>query len=152
MRKSFIFQIMIFLILALGNCISLKINPLPLPENMIEEIALCRKIDDSGELLKPLEITTDFRQDIEYVICFVSLRDVSQEIRLKWKWYSPDQELFKESKEVTVNKNVKFLEYVTAYDRITPGEEPKALGRWVVVVFMNDELIASKAFKVNSKE
>ena len=43
-----------------------------------------------------------------------------QRVRLKWKWYAPDNTLYKESDEVVVNEDEVYLEAVTAYDMISP--------------------------------
>jgi hypothetical protein len=137
------------LCLVFNCCISFKVRPLALPENLEAQITLCRKIDESGELLRPLEITSEFSAEIDYIFCFLELMNVQGEIRLKWKWFSPDNMLFRESKEAVVNKAGNLLESVTAYDKISVNFEDEVFGEWIVIVLLNDSLIARKSFIIN---
>lgn len=140
-----------FLILAIflnhtWNCISFKKEYLPPPDNRTEAIHLCRGIDDSGELLKPLDIQSEFTSKDEHIICFIQLKDIATKLSLRWKWYSPDKELVRDTGKVIVNRIEKYLEAVTAYDRLKPSLEENAEGQWTVVVFMNDKFIGKKTF------
>jgi hypothetical protein len=122
-----------------------------MPENINAEITICQKIDASGELLRPLEITSEFGLEAENIFCFIKLMNVQKEIKLKWKWYSPNNELFKESKEAVVNQNENFLEIVTAYDKIPLHFEDKTIGEWVVIILLNENFFARKSFIIKGK-
>lgn len=137
---------------ALGSCISLKVKPLTISENIVAESIICKKIDDSGELLKPLEITSEFGPQVESIFCFVKLVNIQKEIKLKWKWYSPNHKLFRESKEAIINQNQNLLEIVTAYDEIPPRYDNEFIGEWIVIILLNDNLIARKSFIIKKND
>ena len=139
-------------LLSLGSCITFKINSLSPPEEVVYEIQLCKKINDSGELLIPVETASTFTHNSDPIYCFIRVVEVSREIRMKWKWYSPDQILFRESEEVNVNKEEVFLEEITAYDKISLSEEKDWQGIWQVVVLIDDKLIARKSFLLKSSK
>lgn len=149
-RKIFLISLAAACCFGMARCISFNINVLVSPENVISEVAICEGIDDSGELLKPLEITSEFDSGAENIICFIGLVNVTQQIRLKWKWYMSEHELYRESPEVTVNEDEEYLEHITAYDKITYDSIKDMPGEWLVVVLMNNELIARRFFLVKS--
>jgi uncharacterized membrane protein len=132
--------------LFLAACLSFRVAPSPAPEDLAVEIYTCKKIDDSGELYKPLDITTEFALDDRDVICFVRMKNIRKAARLRWRWYAPDLSLFKETKDTIINAEEDFLEAISAFDRITIPGESKSDGQWVVAVFMDRELIARKSF------
>jgi len=117
----------------------------------VEYVYLCKKVDDSGTLLKPLDIQSEYTLEDEGIICFVRIKDVSQEIHLRWKWYSTDKQMVRDTGKVMINQDEKYLEVVTAYDRfrLNPKDKEKIEGQWTVVVFLNDKLIARKIFQIN---
>lgn len=133
-------------LLILSGCITFKINSLSSPEEVVFEMELCSKIEDAGELLEPLEIASEFPQDGRNIYCFISLMEVSREVRMKWKWYSPDKSLYRESEEVIVNSEGVYLEEITAYDKITPDIEKKWQGRWRVAVLIDGQFKVGKSF------
>jgi hypothetical protein len=134
------------------GCLSFKVVPSPAPEDIAFEIMTCKKIDPSGELYRPVETTSQFRAADKEVICFVRLRNIRKAVRLKWKWYGPDQRLFRESKEVLINANEDILETISAFDRLTIPAKDKSEGQWIVTVFMDRELIARTAFSVRRQD
>ncbi len=129
------------------GCISFKIEPLSDPARILHEVTLCREIDESKELLEPGDALAEFRTNRDPVICFLYLKDVAQKLELKWKWYSPDKTLFKESEEAVINREEIYLEAVTAYDRIEPEELANHPGQWSVSIFLNDALLTRVSFK-----
>jgi len=138
-----------FLILGL-SCISFKIPILPEPENQIEKIVLCEDIRTEDDLLVPVDIRSEFEQGRESIICFIQMRYTSREIALKWKWYSPEGKLLRDTGGIKVNPENMYLDYVTAYDRLRFESLPDE-GDWTVAVFINDNLIATHRFKIIKK-
>ena len=130
------------------SCISFKVEPPPDPSLIVREATLCREIDESGELLEPGEAVSDFRAGRDPVICFLHLRDVARRVGLKWKWYSPDNALYKESEEVFINREEIYIEAVTAYDMISPESPAEEQGLWSVAVLVNDVLLVRLTFRV----
>jgi hypothetical protein len=131
-----------------GGCISFRIEPLPEPELLVETFVLCKSVIPDGELLAPEETATDFDGRDPQVICFVGLTNVGRKMTLKWKWYSPDGMLFKETADVPVNATEVYLEAVTAYDRINMQRVGSYKGRWVVVILINGELAGRRTFTI----
>ena len=148
MRKIFTSLLAVIFLLSLCGCISFKVNPLPFPENFLVRAAVCKKIDDSGELLEPQEIMSEFDEEGQNIFCFIELANVSREITLQWKWYSPDKKLIRESSEVPVNQEIKYLESVTAYDKLSPDQGTTAKGEWTVIVLVNGKLAVRLTFSV----
>jgi hypothetical protein len=134
--------------LAGGGCVSFKIEPRPEPEQLVETLVLCKRVLPDGELLAPADITTEFVMDDPDVLCFVELKNVGRAMTLKWKWYAPDGSLFKETADVSVNKNESYLEAVTAYDGLDMQQEESFKGHWVVVILVNGELAGRRTFIV----
>ena len=147
-KKIFLVSLAAACCFGVDRCISFNINVLVSPENVISEVTICEGIDGSGELLKPLEISSEFDSNAENIICFIGLVNVTQQIRLKWKWYMSEYELYRESPEVTVNEDEEYLEHITAYDKITYDSIKDMPGEWLVVVLMNNELVARRFFLV----
>ena len=116
------------------------------PEQLIETFVLCKRVLPAGELLAPSDITTDFVFQDQDVFCFVELKNVGRAMSLKWKWYAPDGNLFKETINVPVNENEAYLETVTAYDKLDIPQKKNFEGRWVVVILVNGELVGRRTF------
>jgi hypothetical protein len=148
MRNLALFFCGLSLIWVASSCISFKVEPLPDPGRIVREVTLCKEIDESQELLEPGEAVTEFRVGKDSVFCFLHLQDVAQQVELKWKWYSPDDKLFKTSDEATINQDEIYLEAVTAYDMISPESLADHHGRWSVAVFVNDVLLTRLIFTV----
>ena len=148
MRHRHLLMCGLCIIWCTSSCISFKVEPLPDPSLIVKEATLCREIDESRELLEPGEAFTDFRAGKDPVICFLHMKDVAQRVRLKWKWYAPDNTLYKESDEVVVNEDEVYLEAVTAYDMISPDSPAEEQGSWSVAVLANDVLLVRFTFRV----
>ncbi len=116
------------------NCISFKIGSFLSSENQVESIHLCKKIDDSGDLLKPLDIQSEFTFKDDHVICLIRLKDIATKIDLRWKWYSPDKKLVRDTGNVIVSQGDRYLAAATAYDRLQLNPENIAEGKWTVVI------------------
>ena len=133
------------------GCISFRIdNPAP-SENYLESVQLCKKIDESGELFKPLEIQSEFSSKDELIICLVRLKRIETKILLRWKWYSPEKEMVRDTGDVVINPDQKNLEAVTAYDRLKLSPVDNVQGLWTVAVFMNNKFIEKKTFQVRKE-
>ena len=148
MRKKAVAVFTLTTFLFMGGCVSFKIEPLPDPEQIVENFVLCKRVLPDGELLAPADITADFVQDDPGVLCFVELKNVGRTMTLKWKWYGPDGMSFKETVDVPVNENEVYLETVTAYDRLEIPKGESFQGRWVVVILVNGKLAGRRTFNI----
>jgi hypothetical protein len=148
MKKYLAISVLVILLSFFWNCISFKVGYLLPSENQVESIHLCKKIDDSGDLLKPLDIQSEFDSKDDRVICFIRLKDIATKIELRWKWYSPDKKLVRDTGNVIVSQGDRYLAAATAYDRLQLNPENIAEGQWTVVIFMNDKFIGKKLFQI----
>lgn len=148
MKRNIIIVILLMLSSFFGSCITFRPKHIFPNDNQVESIHLCKGMEESGDLLKPVDIQSDFTSKEDHINCFIKLKDVSIKIRLRWKWYSPDRKMFRDTGDVIVNQDEKYIEVVTAYDMLQLKPESKNEGQWTVVVFMNDKFIGRKTFQV----
>ena len=148
MKRYFVISILATSLIFFLNCISFKSGYFLPSGNQVESILLCTKIDDSGDLLKPLDVQSEFTLEDDRVICFVKLKDIATKIDLRWKWYSPDKKLARDTGNIIVSKGDRYLEAATAYDMFQLNPENIAEGQWTVVIFMNDKFIGKKLFQI----
>jgi hypothetical protein len=148
MKRYLVITVLVISLSLFWDCISFKAGYILPAENQVEAVHLCQKIDDSGDLLKPLDIKSEFTVDDGSVICFIRLKDIAARIYLRWKWYSPDKKLVRDTGNIIVNQRESYLEAATAYDmfQLSPGDILE--GQWTVVIFMNDKFIGKKLFQI----
>ncbi len=148
MKRYLVIFILVIPLIFFWNCISFKAGYIFPSDNQVESIYLCKKIDDSGDLLKPLDIQSEFTVKDDRVICFLRLKDIGTRIDLRWKWYSPDKKLIRDTGNIIVSQGDRYLAAATAYDRLQLNLENTPEGQWTVVIFMNDKFIGKKLFQV----
>ncbi len=147
MKRYFVISVLVISLNFFWSCISFKSESLFPSENQVDSIHLCKKIDDSGGLLKPLDIQSEFTSKDDRVICFIRLREIATRIDLRWKWYSPDKKLVRDTGNVIVSQGERYLEAATAYDMFQLNPENISKGQWTVVIFMNNKFIGKKLFQ-----
>jgi hypothetical protein len=136
---------------ALASAACLNFRPaLEAPDFQVESILFCRTVASDGELLTAVEVRDEFGPEDESVVCFVRLKRVSADIWLRWKWYSPEGGLARDSGRVAVATAGNYLETVTAFDRFDLGPDPAArrAGTWTVAFFMGDDLASRRTFRL----
>jgi hypothetical protein len=138
--------------LALHGCISFAIRPPNLPENMLEQISLCRDVDDTRDQWRPKDISSAFLLKDGSLVCFVKIRYVEKEIQIRWKWYSPQNNLIKDTGNISVNAKGQYLDEVTAYDTFRFKPEEEMIGEWTVVFFIDDILAGKRTFTINEED
>lgn len=151
MKNNVLCMILAVFCLLFKNCVSFKIQPLLPIENQVEYIYLCQGIDESTDLLKPVKIQSEFDSKNVSIFCLIRLKDISNKMQIRWKWYEPDKEMMRDSGSVIVNEDEKYLEIVTAYDKLNLDTEKRESikGQWVVVIFIDGKLIGERLFQVN---
>ena len=134
--------------LLLLSCASQKmVENTPPPK--FNGIVLAKDVDASGTVGVPVELTSDFFNNDEQVIAFVSLDNVTGSHTLRWEWIAPDGDVYLVSSDYSiVVKKGKYLPKVTAWHRMSINFEPAAdtLGKWKVAVYVDDELVDVKPF------
>ena len=141
----------LLLALCLSGCISFRIIPSFPLEGHVERIVFCADVDERGDLLEPKEERETFQGSQKSVICFIEIKNISRKIGMRWKWYGPGRSLLRDSGNVFINREERLLEVVTAYDEILLDirEKEEKVGRWTVVVLINDQLVSRRTFDVH---
>jgi hypothetical protein len=135
-------------ILLLLSCASQKIVEIA-PQPKFNGIVLAKNVDTSGTVGVPVEITSDFLNNDEQVVAFLSLDNVTRSHTLRWEWIAPDGGIYLVSNDYSiVVNNGKYLPKVTAWHRISIIFEPAAnkIGEWKVAAYVDDELVDVKPF------
>jgi len=147
--KYFIFPSILISLTQIVNCVSFRIKPIFPKDNYVDLMVTCQKIKE-GELLYPEEITSKFNLKESKIFCFVRIKNVNETIKLQWKWYKPDEKLFRISPLLIVNHEMKELEEVTVYDELSISEENSnsLKGKWIVAFFINDVLKGTVQFEL----
>lgn len=150
MRRRMGFAAAAGLLLMTAACVSFKLRPPPLPVNRVEALFMCASVEESGELLKPGEEVKGFDPAQDGIICFLRLEEVDRRIMLRWRWYSPEQKLIKDTGPVEVNLEEKYLAVVTAYDKLDWDPDAEPAGVWTVIVSVDGDLIGRRSFGIKS--
>jgi len=140
------------ILLSAAGCFSFKIRPLPVPGNRVESLLMCAAVEESGDLLKPGEQRKEFDPARNAILCFLRLEEVDQRIALRWKWYSPEHELVKDTGLTEVNPEEKYLAVVTAYDKLDWRPDIDPAGTWTVAVYCDGDLIGRLSFDIKPDE
>ena len=139
--------------LTLGAAACLSFRPAAqAPDFQVDSLLFCRAVASGGELFTAVEVRDEFGPEDESVVCFVSLKRVSGDTRLRWKWYAPDGRLARDSGQVPVVTQGKYLETVTAFDRFDfgPGAAARPAGQWTAAFFIEDSLAGRRSFRLSA--
>jgi hypothetical protein len=124
------------------------------PPPKFNGIVLAKNVDTSGTVGSPVGLTSNFSNNDDQVVAFLSLDNVTGSHTLRWEWIAPDGEIYLISDDYSiVVKKGKYLPKVTAWHRISINYEPAAdtLGEWRVAAYVDDELVDVKPFTLNEK-
>jgi len=113
---------------------------------------MCAAVEESGALLKPGEPLKEFDPAQNEIICFLRLEEVEERIVLRWKWYSPENKLVKDTGPTDVNPEEKYLAVVTAYDKLDWNPDVDPAGAWTVAVYVAEDLIGRLSFNIKPGE
>jgi len=129
-------------------CVSFKVGSSTPGEHILEKIEFCPQVEESQEVLRSIEPKDEFGKDDGQICCLIKVRVVPKSLTLRWRWYSPEKKLWRDTGEVMVDSEDKSLEVVSAYDRISREKDEFARGGWTVAVFINGHLAGRRMFKV----
>lgn len=146
-RIPFTFLAIAFLLAA--GCISFKVEQRYPSDNQLEQILMCTGIEKKKGVFAPVGQKDEFTMEDGKVFCYVRLKEVSASLRLRWKWYSPEEKLIRVSDELVLNPGNKYIETATAYDVLDltriKGQEGML---WTVTFFINGDFVCKKMFPV----
>ena len=146
--KRIIKVLLLFLIIFnLSACLSLKIEVPEDPEAVVEYCLILKDInrDFSGTF----KLTDDsISSAFESVYAVVKVKSVEQRHRIQWRWYGPGNKVRRESPDVSVNSDQKYLEYFVAWDRMSRDFFKEHCGRWTVVISLDDRFLIRKEFDI----
>ncbi|MBN1271661.1 MAG: hypothetical protein JXB26_05265 [Candidatus Aminicenantes bacterium] len=145
LRLRFLFIIMAVF---LSGCISFRIAPPDWPDKNVDAFLFCRDVKEIESLLEPVGTDDVFSTEETFVLAFVRLKDVSEKLSLRWKWYGPQGNEIRDTGEVPVSDGTRYLEAVTAYDRIGVSLEKTPPGEYITVLFINGTLSSKITFNL----
>ncbi|MFB0566358.1 MAG: hypothetical protein ACETWK_11875 [Candidatus Aminicenantaceae bacterium] len=81
------------------------------------------------------------------IYSFLSFKNVREEHFLVWKWYDPNNKVYRLTDEIKIGKGNQYFEKFIAWDNIFLFEE-KDKGKWKVAIFLDEVLLDTIEFEV----
>jgi hypothetical protein len=136
------------LLSCLPCCFSFRVT-VPLdPECVIGSLAIVHSEPAEMDFEKPISDEPITATD-ERVYTLIKVLQVSKPLTLQWNWYSPDNQLVRQSKTVEINAKGKYLAYFVAWDTLPRSNYSEKKGNWTVVITADGGFLARKDFLVN---
>ena len=140
------------IILIFLSCASKKlVERKPLPK--FQGIVLATDVDESGKIGVAKGLTSEFNSKDEQIVALLTFENMSDTHNLRWEWVDPNGKVYFDTKNypLRVDKG-KYLSKVTAWHQISLKDEPAAKipGKWLVKIFVDDDLVDSKPFNVKA--
>ncbi|MBM3296252.1 MAG: hypothetical protein FJY83_01495 [Candidatus Aminicenantes bacterium] len=135
----------------LGAAACVNFRPAVQPPGLeVESLVVCRNAAFSGGLHVAEGAARTFGLDIPSLFALASLRDIDRGIALRFKWYAPDGVLARDSGPMPVDPGEKYLDKVTAFDRLdfAPGRIEPREGAWTVVLFLDETPADQTSFNI----
>lgn len=135
----------------LGAAACVTFRPAVQPPGLeVESLVVCRNAALSGGLHVAEGAARTFGVDIPSLFALAALRDIDRKIALRFKWYAPDGVLARDSGPMPVDPGEKYLDKVTAFDRLdfAPGRVEPREGAWTVALFLNETLADQTSFNI----
>jgi hypothetical protein len=132
-----------------SSCIRLtRTAALEQPAYVLETHLLSVEMKVQNDWAEPAEPKAVFKKGTDRnVFSFIRLKDMLGEHKLFWKWYDPSGKLYRLTDAITIGKVGQTFETYIAWDQIYLFEE-KENGTWIVAVFVDDRLLASREFTI----
>ena len=147
MRVSGIFLIFSLILFSCSTTQEIK-RP---PNFRFVDLTLARGVNDKTVTAFPENPSITFSTKDEEVVAFLKLQNLWGKHTLKWDWYAPDSNLYSSTGNYSIQSaDGKFFKEIAAWHRLSiRGEKAEDLtGIWVVNIFLDNELIASRKFKL----
>lgn len=146
-RQALIFLILPFFAFACSSTREIK----KLPQFSFEDPILSKAIDDKATKAIPLKRTTKFSTKDPQVIASLKLKSLSERHTLRFDWYDPDGNRYYSTgnRPIEVSRG-KYLRELTAWHKLSiSGEKAENYpGDWKVNIYLDNDFIASKSFKI----
>jgi hypothetical protein len=115
------------------------------------DLTLAKGVNDQTVPAAPINSSITFSPKDEEIVAFLKIQNLWGKHTLKWDWYSPDSSLYYSTGNHSIQSaDGKFFKELAAWHRISiRGEKAaKFMGVWVVNVFLDNELVASRKFRL----
>ncbi|MBI5199289.1 MAG: caspase family protein [Nitrospirae bacterium] len=148
----------LLLVLLLTSCSYTKVVKKELPFDYCNrEIILTRDIIKGKTAAAPpaADTTTIFLSDSDDAIAYLKCQNLSGEHKIRWEWYDPKGKLYLSTGDQPLSASEgKYLKEINTWHRLSiPGEKAAGYtGDWQVKVYFDNNLLASKGFKIESGE
>jgi hypothetical protein len=129
-------------------CFSFRVTVPEDPECVVDTLAIVHSEPATMDFEKPLRDEPITATD-GGAYALIKVLQVSKALQLQWRWYSPDNQLARQSKTVEINAKGKYLAYFAAWDTLPRSAFFEKKGNWTVVITADGEYLAKKEFTVN---
>jgi len=136
------------ILFCIPSCFSFRVT-VPLdPECVVSTLAIVRSEPAAMDFEKPISDEPITASD-PAVYSLIKVLQVSKPLKLQWHWYSPDNQLIRQSKTVEINAKSKYLAYFAAWDTLSQSFYSEKKGGWTVVITVDGNFLSKKEFTVN---
>lgn len=114
-------------------------------------LILTKSIEKKGEIGVPADRRTDFSPLDDEIVAYLSLNNFSGKYLLRWDWYNPAGNLYYSTGNFPLETaKGKYRKSVSVWHSLKIKDDPAAdlPGRWMVKLFLNDELMDYKTFVI----
>jgi len=145
----FILFILFILFFLLSACIQLKPKKIPsFPSPVLDKSIFCERIETEDNWAYPAREKAIFiKGKDKRIYSFLSFKNVKEEHFLEWKWYDPQNKIYRSSRRIKIGEEGKYFEKFIAWDNIFLFEE-KESGKWKVAVFLDDKILDVIEFEI----
>lgn len=136
------------ILFCIPSCFSFRITVPPDPECVVSTLAIVHSEPATMDFEKPINDDPITAGDTA-VYSLIKVLQVSKPLKLQWHWYSPDNQLIRQSKIVEINAKNKYLAYFAAWDTLAQSYYSEKKGGWTVVITADGNFLSKKEFTVN---
>ncbi len=113
---------------------------------------LTKAVGKKGGLCVPKGASESFSTSDKEVVALLNLKNISGKHKLRWDWYTPSGTLYHSTNDFPFKtSSKKYVKKATPWHKLSIKDEKAAEhpGKWMVKVFLDDELMDSKSFVLN---
>jgi hypothetical protein len=150
MKKILLFLFVLLpLFFFFGACLQFKPDKIPsLPSPVLEKSVVCGGIEMKDNWAYPIDEKVIFiKGEDKRIYSFLSFKNVKDVHFLEWKWYDPQNRIYRSGKKIKIGKKRQYFEKYIAWDAIFLFEE-KEIGKWRTAIFLDGKLTAIVEFEI----